>query len=533
MPIKYRIHPAIGIARVGDSPDDFFIGPEAPGVPPKLNKPDDSSAKSGKYKDQQQRIKRQGARFRIYEYTEDPAGVVTKTREITSAEAQIEWEVHLANRKAAERNRFFPVNGKTERNKDVTERDRLIIDPGPQRISGVNQGMTKLQAKFMDHVDVKLGDLLTDNGGRLIVLGGHGKSQSHDGRPLSDDARNDFADNDGWCDDTSDGAIRATIKLKGSSESIPADPAWVIVAPPDFAPPIQNVVTLYDVVYQMAAKFDPSLAITNATNVSFTKDIYPILRRISNIHWVSEFAAQGHGKASSGDFVSRVRELAGNDPKDHSRMKIFLRLRNPNGEGTGDMPKLGDLQDIPGIALTRVQYQRMKRWAVGKFVADWPGAEPAPTPLDQLPEKDQPQALDRAALEGCVGGPFFPGIEAGRIMLGEKADKKIYDKNRPFRINANLLPGTLTARMAVPWQADFFACETDSLVRTDWWPGQRPDQVLRGANPEPEQWRLGVSSMNEMVAKWAQLGFVIEKKTADEVAFVEDERFLEQAPPTA
>jgi hypothetical protein len=25
MPVKYRIHPAIGIARVGDSPDDYFI----------------------------------------------------------------------------------------------------------------------------------------------------------------------------------------------------------------------------------------------------------------------------------------------------------------------------------------------------------------------------------------------------------------------------------------------------------------------------------------------------------------------------
>ena len=106
MPIKYRIHPAIGIARVGDSPDDFFIGPEAPGVPPTLNKPDGSSTQPGKYKDQQQRIKRQGARFRIYEYTEDAAGVVTKVREITATEAQIEWEVHLANRKAAANDRF-------------------------------------------------------------------------------------------------------------------------------------------------------------------------------------------------------------------------------------------------------------------------------------------------------------------------------------------------------------------------------------------------------------------------------------------
>jgi hypothetical protein len=86
---------------LGDSTDDFFIGPEAPGVPPTLNKPDGSSAQPGKCKDQQHKIKRQGARFRIYEYTEEAAGVMTKVREITGTEVQIEWEVHLANRKAA------------------------------------------------------------------------------------------------------------------------------------------------------------------------------------------------------------------------------------------------------------------------------------------------------------------------------------------------------------------------------------------------------------------------------------------------
>src|SRR5262245_680240 len=101
MPVNYRIHPAIGIARIGDSPDDFFIGPEAPGVSPTLDKLDGSSAQPGKYKDTQHRIKRQGARFRIYEYTENASGVVTKVREVTATDAEIDWEVHLANRKAA------------------------------------------------------------------------------------------------------------------------------------------------------------------------------------------------------------------------------------------------------------------------------------------------------------------------------------------------------------------------------------------------------------------------------------------------
>ncbi len=64
----YRIHPAIGVARLGDSPSDYFIGPEAPGIPPSLTRADDARPATGKYKDQQHRIKRQGARCRVYEY---------------------------------------------------------------------------------------------------------------------------------------------------------------------------------------------------------------------------------------------------------------------------------------------------------------------------------------------------------------------------------------------------------------------------------------------------------------------------------
>ena len=35
MPIvAVKVHPAIGVARLGDSPDDFFIGPERYGKRP-------------------------------------------------------------------------------------------------------------------------------------------------------------------------------------------------------------------------------------------------------------------------------------------------------------------------------------------------------------------------------------------------------------------------------------------------------------------------------------------------------------------
>jgi hypothetical protein len=69
-----RIHPAIGIARLGDSPSDFFIGPE---------RPLDRTPPPGGYKDANCKIKRQAARFRLVAYDESNALV----KELTVAMA--------------------------------------------------------------------------------------------------------------------------------------------------------------------------------------------------------------------------------------------------------------------------------------------------------------------------------------------------------------------------------------------------------------------------------------------------------------
>src|SRR5262249_56020947 len=109
-------------------------------------------------------------------------------------------------------------------------------------IRGKKQEMKAVGGKFMKSLDVQLGDLLTDAAGRLIVLGGLGNSQQlSDVSPLVVVALPDrklkvFADNDGWCDDASDGPVRAMVHLDGSAVPIAADPAWVIVAAPDFSP---------------------------------------------------------------------------------------------------------------------------------------------------------------------------------------------------------------------------------------------------------------------------------------------------------
>src|SRR5215831_14889838 len=113
MATVYKIHPAIGIARIGNS-DEFFIGPERVGEEP--NPP-------GGFKDAQCRVKRQAARFHIFAHHDDGS-----VEEITDAEADITWTVHLVNSKAAN-----PGRGNTESPADLT------IDPGSRTLNGPDQ----------------------------------------------------------------------------------------------------------------------------------------------------------------------------------------------------------------------------------------------------------------------------------------------------------------------------------------------------------------------------------------------------------
>lgn len=89
-----------------------------------------------------------------------------------------------------------------------------------------------------------LGELRTDEKGRLVVLGGRGFSQpvGPDGPATGDDRLNywivNYANNDHWYDDTSDGPVTAKVMLNKKEIEV-CGGAWVVVAPPDFAPDIR------------------------------------------------------------------------------------------------------------------------------------------------------------------------------------------------------------------------------------------------------------------------------------------------------
>ena len=457
--VTVRIHPAIGIARLGNSPDEWFLGPELLGVHP---------APAGGFKDAACRVKRQGARFRIFGY--DAAGNVEQ--ELTAADAAIEWRVHLANRKAAAEK----YAGSGLRNPSITGADRvgLAIDPGEQKLNGPNQRVVldkgTLTLPGQPAAPVPLGEIRTDDDGHLVVLGGFGTSASPDGTPLSGDIFN----SDRWYDDTADGPVTATVTLPAGAP-LQAEGAWVIVGPPKFAPPLDNIITLHDRLFHV---FAVQNWLSAPATPSYTADIYPILHRAFRIKAVRSVPPNKHTWPHP--VVSPSK-----------RSEIFGRITAP-ADPSVDMPNLRE-SSLKDGRLTPTQWALMEKWKDGTFTNDWAGVPPPPTTIT-------PSGLDRAAMDDCCGGAFHPGIEAGAFLL----DATKY--TGPFRLSHALVaPGDVTARMALPWQTDFYACGTD------WWPVPRPNNVIPQGTTAYQDWTRGVGTGAAMVKSWHTLGYVVEQ----------------------
>lgn len=505
MATSYEIHPSIGIARVGTS-TEFFIGPEPDGSPP------------DRYRDGTGALRRQAARFRVFRCERDDRNALLDAQEVTPDLGTIAWTVHLANRKAA--GELFPADPdvppdqRPRRNPHHQgDRHELVIDPGPRSSSGPNQAAAFDSGQFKK-VTVPLGEIRSKRCGRLLVLGGFGRSEFVSDRPSP---INDFANNSDWFDDVSDGPVRAVVTAADGATH-DATPAWVIVAPPDSAPGITNFVTLYDVARDVAVQRG-WLEVPGTP--SFTRDVHPILSRPLGYWWVSRKAGQGHGPGRSGDFAARWAELADPTREASDREQIFARLRDPHKLPPSTrftMPRLkaavGSTDVLPP---TRTQWAILERWVAGTFVGDWGAEQPTAELL--------PDALDRVSLQACSGGAFSPGIEAGRIMAREAG------YSEPFRLDAAALePGAVTEGNAVPWQADFYLCrlEHDGL---GWWPAQRPDQVFPDLaavdSLASQDWARGVTSYEGMVENWHRLGVVAERPGPDGgPVFLETERSL-------
>ena len=326
--VRCVIHPAVGVARVGNAPAaEYYLAPEVPGRA--------ADPAPGGYKNDKGEVRKEAARFRVYGY--DAAGNVV--REITAAEAEISWEVHLANRKAAWYKFANAMDLKqyalstTYRNGTIVggSRQALVIDPGPIEIRG--RGTSGPEYRFAQGfirfgeggpLQVPLGELRTDDAGRLLVLGGAGRSASATNQPAIT-----FANNEGWYDDIADGPVRATVKLAGHSAPMVAEPAMVAVTPPNFGPGLYGVVTLYDVVYDL---FRREGWLQAPPEVRFWEDVFPIFERMVNSQWVNLGAYLLFGAGSPGDLLepARLARLADPGPAARSeRERVFKMFRQP------------------------------------------------------------------------------------------------------------------------------------------------------------------------------------------------------------
>jgi L-Lysine epsilon oxidase N-terminal/L-lysine epsilon oxidase C-terminal domain len=505
--VRAAIYPSIGVARVGSSRTDWFIGPE---VPEPLPQP------PGFYRDASGALKRQAARFRIYGL--NAAGTIV--RELTAEDADVAWTVHLANQKAAwygfqlaldipEASDASPT---TLRNPMITDRSRLAITPSPHTVRGASQPETRFDDGVFWGKSVYLGSVLTDDAGRLIVLGGYGVSASYEDAPAVT-----FANNDTWHDDVADGPVTARVILNG--EALPVEPAWVVVAPPNYGPCRKSVRTMWDLMHDLAVN---NGWLIKPKRPSFTRDILPIFERMAGLQWVNEGFAAGFGWKGVFDLTvettTRLARLHAADTAWRKALVTQFRTGSLNQMDTVDSwapvpwPWIyGDAMNQPpalsprqNSAVSDLQLAQLRQWAAGDFAADYDPDRAIPRRIEDVPVVEQGETLTKAALDFCLADAFHPGCEMtwpvrqismyrSPFRLAHAPDDWVepgYGPSLTFAIASApggcLGPqsaGGLTRWMAVPWQCDTASCRSgydktyDPYVPT-FWPARVPNQVL-------------------------------------------------------
>ncbi|MCB0653088.1 MAG: LodA/GoxA family CTQ-dependent oxidase [Saprospiraceae bacterium] len=585
--INLRIHPAIGMARVGNS-EDYYIAPETMagrkgengltgGLPIKKGQ-ETQTITSDDIRDTSGQLKRQAARFKIFQYDNDaptsyPSGAGTEViiGSVVNGKkvVDIAWTVHLANKKANcwsidedanqgielyENGAFPPIrNPQFAGSNDPSNKTRLqklVIDPGPRAIKASNKNTAEFKngvmATYWDSTSgtiknienypqsfpgtkgnttgiqsiESLGEILTEDNGRLLVLGGFGKAcgfnsqGDHDpNAPLNMDV-----DNNNWLDDTSDGPVKATVIFDdGSKWDIPGS-AWVVSTDPSYAPQTLNVVSLWDDIFTNWLEnmnLDPEIYSDGKYQPSFKPhfedEVAPTLLAAHLQMWntnLPQKAIQAHRNMS-------------NMGEQKPSFNIMSYIRNPNLTGKDDQTETGSplmplsLGDSAKgfLTVSKTQYFFLSQWANGM-------SENAPAkPLGPG------EFLDKATLVNCLGGRFSPGIDMTFIAR----DPNLFNQDwknpaiGPFRINAKHLdyaqasqdnpflgvgytplrtntpvePGDISKFMAIPWHTDYNSCAThipapnpggdltpqnaySGTVNTSlfWsWPAQRPVAV--------------------------------------------------------
>lgn len=502
-----RIHPAIGIARVGNS-EEYYLGPESMagmqvsatekttgGLPIKPGT-ERTTILSTDLRDGGGKLKRQAARFRIYQYAfADAAGAETYPLGAQACPAEVNigsevdgktvrdivWTVHLANKKANswqggdgvqpfEQHALPPLRNPAFGDPGDPARLRaLVIDAGPRAVQASRQAVVRFDAATQpscgdaasggitglpnyapsfprggEHTAAdapgsvirSLGAITTEAGGRLLVLGGYGKACGFDrnGDYAATAALKDDVNNDNWFDDIADGPVTAMLVFADGTSREVEGGAWVIASDPSYAPQTANVVSLWDDLY---CTWLEQLALQPAI---YAGGAYASGYRCdfdTHVLPILRAASLQKWTTSLPDRAIKEHDRLGAMPADGLKgYRIMNFIRDPDQPDlktlTPQMPLSLGDTGKSLLTLTRAQYFFMRQWAGDRYL-----------PAGQaLPALAPGEALDRTVLFNCLGGRFSPGIEMSFIVRDPGLYRRAWqrhDAGGPFRINAQRL----------------------------------------------------------------------------------------------
>src|SRR5262249_28523668 len=150
-----------------------------------------------------------------------------------------------------------------------------------------------------------------------------------------------FANNEGWYDDVSDGPVRARVRLSGQ-EAMDAEPAMVVVTPPNFGPGLFGVVTLYDVIYDL---FVRQSWIEPPARVNFWEQIFPLFERLVSSQCVNQgtyvlFGAGCPGARTERPTLKKPAHRSVGSGGDRHRVSKCSRHPPPRGHPRGAPTRL-------------------------------------------------------------------------------------------------------------------------------------------------------------------------------------------------
>lgn len=557
---RFAIHPALGIARVGNSADSFYFGPEVPGTLP--------SAPGG-FKDPSGALAKQAARFRVYAY-----GPRNEVLGEVPADVRVDWSVSVANKKPSWYDYFTAMDLSIarpvgRRNPGVTGSARSALAASAAKsIGGRGASPVALSGPVVFGNEIDFGEIFTDERGRLVFLPGDGHAYMEPGAKIVS-----FSDNAGWTDNICDGTVTAVVHVGG--RKVAAQSGYVLVTPANFGPAIaQGPISLLDEIRSPLTK----AGMIPRAPVTFEGDIRPLLERLVDMQWVNKgfFSLTRPGQAMDWLSPENLQRLADSSPRSTQYRKQVARMfRNPASPRSSveDQPLIiGDggvtippSNEYSWLALTPLQFEQLDAWARGDFEAGRPPS--AASSVDELAPADQPRSLDEAGLAAVLGGANHPGVEAPWSLrvptmwdsafrlhvqseameirdYGPKLTPKVaIGPNGPVH---GVSPGDLSMWMGVPWQADAASCRDGyrrptykpdvSPYLPAYWPARVPNEVLTEQDyrividttrPLEERRRafanrltwirpvagipLPTDQFRKFIAEWASFGVVVEK----------------------